>query len=850
MVEKLGIYKVSVTAKAETPRLITVKVGADGNGGWSAYSQEDVQLSPEMATYEYEFTMYGETNPNARFEIWFAQDMAPVWIEHVALERIGTAEQQVTMEELLAREKTEADEDLVEDWQLVWSDEFDGSEIDMNNWTFEVGNGADKGIPGWGNNELEYYTDSSDNAFIDNGNLVIQALEEEKNFTVDGVDYTTDYTSARMITQDKVTVAYGRIEARVKVPSGQGIWPAFWMLGQDITTVGWPDCGEIDILEYIGSNVTEVHGTPHGPISAGPGINGHVDTGINLSEDYHLYALEWDEDELEFYVDDILYHIVNKDEVDLEVGPDEWVYDHEYYMILNLAVGGNWPGSPDETTTFPKQLIVDYIRIYEDVNPASIDGEEVIDSIYEMPETTPGIEGFANGDFADGSEGWTSYIHYDAAGTFSVVNEEAVFSLSNDGEEDYSAHMYQGPFLFEGDKTYELTFDARADVARDLLVVIDNAGYYRFVDEMVALGSEMTNYSLTFGGIDEEATLKFLVGELGNAIVGDNNIYIDNVVVQEAGTPPVTQDPGYIYDFDNNLIVEGGFGIWEQDEWSGPGAGTLIQENGLITVDVTGVGNAYSPQVFQDGMTFDNGATYMVSFTASASASKTINVNVGKGLDADPWWLAYAPTQTCVIEETKAAYSYMFEMTQETFDNGKIVFELGTVNGDATTAVVSIDNINVVKLDSVLTDSWNIWEQDEWSGPGAGTMTYADSVLTVDVTGVGNAYSPQVYQDGITFTQGNDYLVMFEASALDTKTINVNIGQALSADPWWQAFAPTETLVIDTAKSLYVYEFTMTEATYDNGKMVFELGTINGDATITTLAIEDIRIIENARLNN
>ncbi len=533
LIENLSTYKVSITAKAEEARNITIKIGATGHNQWKAYSEESISLTTELSTYDYEFTMNGQSDAEARFEIFLAEDISPVWFDHVSMERIGEEEALVTEEELLSREKTEADEDLVEDWQLVWADEFDGPTINEDNWTIETGNGADRGIPGWGNNEMEYYTDSQDNVFIEDGNLIFQALEEEKTFTVDGTEYTTDYTSGKMVTSDKISMKYGKIEARVKLPSGQGIWPAFWLLGEDIGTVGWPTCGEIDILEYIGSDVETIHGTVHGPVSSGPGINGHVELDTDLSEDYHIFSIEWDEDEVEFYIDDILYHIVNKDEVILEYGPDEWVYDHPYYIILNLAVGGNWPGAPDETTTFPKQLAFDYIRIYEDKNPDSIDGQEVIDTEYEKPATAPGVAGLSDGTFDEDGSGWGFYAHNDAEGSVSYETSEAVITLENDGGEDYSIHLYQGPFNIEESKSYKLEFDAKADIPRDMLVVLDNASYNRYVNDTVSLNNEMKTYSITFTGIDDDCSLKFLIGELGDNISDVNKVYIDNVSIQE-----------------------------------------------------------------------------------------------------------------------------------------------------------------------------------------------------------------------------------------------------------------------------------------------------------------------------
>ncbi len=243
-------------------------------------------------------------------------------------------------------------------WTLVWSDEFnaaDGSAPDPSKWTFETGGN------GFGNQELEYYTSRPQNAVIQNGNLVITALKE--NYTgPDGV--TRGYTSARLNTSNKFQQAYGRFEASIKIPYGQGMWPAFWMLGNDISTNGWPTCGEIDIMENIGREPSIVHGTIHGPgYSGANGIGSPFSFPDNrrFADDYHLYAVEWSPNQIKFYVDNNLY--ATRTPADLPAGT-KWVYDHPFFIILNLAVGGGWPGSPDATTVFPQQMLVDYVRVY------------------------------------------------------------------------------------------------------------------------------------------------------------------------------------------------------------------------------------------------------------------------------------------------------------------------------------------------------------------------------------------------------------------------------------------------------------------------------------------------------
>ncbi|ADN02324.1 family 16 glycosylhydrolase [Spirochaeta thermophila] len=373
LVERGGTYHISFAGRSSTDGMrVVIKVGGTAERSWTAYYQNTFTLTTTMETYEVDFTMELDTDENARFEVWFL-DTGDYWLDDIYL--VKTGQEELPTEGTL----TEADEDQVESWQLVWQEEFDGPSIDTSIWNFEIGNGHAQGIPGWGNNELQYY--KQENAFIENGVLVIEAREEQ----VSDEYGTYDYTSARMTTKGKYEFQYGRVEIRAKLPYGQGIWPALWMLGSDIDTTGWPSCGEIDIMELIGSVPNVVHGTVHGPVSQGPGVgSGYTLESGTFADDFHVFAIEWDPDEVEFYVDDQLYHVVNKD----EIGSD-WVFDHPFFFILNVAVGGNWPGAPDDTTVFPQRMEVDYIRVYEDTNPDSIDGQEKWDCDYEIAWQEP-----------------------------------------------------------------------------------------------------------------------------------------------------------------------------------------------------------------------------------------------------------------------------------------------------------------------------------------------------------------------------------------------------------------------------------------------------------------------------
>lgn len=243
-------------------------------------------------------------------------------------------------------------------WTLVWSDEFsepNGSGLDPTKWVLEVGG------DGWGNQELEYYTNRRQNAYVQDGSLVIRA-QREKYKGQEGV--SRDYTSARLKTQGKFSQTYGRFEARMKIPYGQGLWPAFWMLGADIDSAGWPACGEIDIMENIGKEPSIIHGSIHGPGYAGDaGIEARYTLSDmkRFADDFHTFAVEWAPDAIRFYVDGDLY--VTRTRADLRSG-HLWVFDHPFFLLMNVAVGGGWPGNPDASTVFPQTMLVDYVRVY------------------------------------------------------------------------------------------------------------------------------------------------------------------------------------------------------------------------------------------------------------------------------------------------------------------------------------------------------------------------------------------------------------------------------------------------------------------------------------------------------
>lgn len=246
---------------------------------------------------------------------------------------------------------------IAQDWELVWEEQFETDSLDMDKWSFQIGTGASEGLTSWGNNELQYYTDREENIFLEDGKLHIRALEERF--------VNRNYTSARIRTKDKADFKYGKFEIRAKNPTGQGLWPAIWMMPTESVYGTWPRSGEIDIMELVGHEPDVVHGTVHyGP--AWPNNREHggsyqLDEGT-FNDDFHTFTIIWEPGRIDWFVDGQLYVRATPN----NLAPHNWPFDQYFHFILNVAVGGTWPGNPDASTEFPQEMVIDYIKVYQD----------------------------------------------------------------------------------------------------------------------------------------------------------------------------------------------------------------------------------------------------------------------------------------------------------------------------------------------------------------------------------------------------------------------------------------------------------------------------------------------------
>lgn len=431
----------------------------------------------------------------------------------------------------LAAESDVQVEDLESDWELVWSDEFDKDEINMENWSFD--------LPEHGryNQEIQSYTE--DNAWIEDGRLIIEAREEA---ITEPNGETYNYTSSKLITQGKQIWTYGKFEIRAKMPTGQGMWPAIWMMPEDEPLYGtWPVGGEIDIMEMLGHQPDRVHANIHyGEPKGESPQTFYLPNGDHFSDDFYTYTLEWEPGEMRWYIDDELYHTANDWHSRHPNNADVFAYpapfDQDFFLILNISVGGGWPGNPDETTPLPQQMEVDYVRVYQkDAYPV----REKPESREEKLEGRSPLEDgnyVYNGDFKSDLEHWTYYDGPGGKAALEVENGELAIDIASGGSEDYSVQLIQEPLHLEEGVTYRASFRAKAASDRAMTVRLGGGasrGYALYSNEgPINLTTDWKDYEFEFTMSDQtdlNARYEFNMG------LSDEDISLSDVRLEVVG---------------------------------------------------------------------------------------------------------------------------------------------------------------------------------------------------------------------------------------------------------------------------------------------------------------------------
>ena len=416
----------------------------------------------------------------------------------------------------------------IDGYELLWHDEFSGKKMDETIWSY------DPHEPGWTNNELQEYTKSTKNVFVKDGKMVLKAIKTKR----DADDY---YTSGKIKSQNKQDFMYGKVVVSAKVPEGQGLWPAIWMMPTDENLYGqWPKCGEIDIMEVLGNDVKTAYSTVHYGEPHAEQQGTLVLTDSTFADDFHEYSVEWEPGEMRWYIDDQEVLVVN-DWYSAIKGAEEKPYpapfNQTFFVQMNLAVGGDWPGNPDETTDFDNaEFLIDYVRVYQkpeyDMNvqkPEQHYREPLADGNYIF-----------NGDFSEAEDltdddNWKFLIAKDGAGTAEIKDGEIFIQSTAEGTEDYSVQLVQPEIPQIKGRKYRVTFDAYASEPRDMFVCVTapNAGWVRYLTEQtVALGTEWQTYSYEYEMTEKDdpfGRLEYNMGHKGSLA----DIHITNVRVEE-----------------------------------------------------------------------------------------------------------------------------------------------------------------------------------------------------------------------------------------------------------------------------------------------------------------------------
>lgn len=712
-------------------------------------------------------------------------------------------------------------------YKLVWSDDF--NEFNTNDWNYECHE------PGWVNNELQEYTNSSKNVYVKDGKLVIKANKNSDKIT-----------SGKVTTQNKHAWKYGKFEISAKAVEGKGLWPAIWMMPTNENFYGqWPRCGEIDIMELLGhepnkSYATIHYGNPHKE------QQGTYNSAKSLADDYHVYALEWEPSEMRFYVDGQLINKVNDWYTKTE-GMDEIAYpapfDQEFYLQLNLAVGGNWPGNPDETTNFDNaKFMIDYVKVYQKDSYDENVTRPTKPPVYLRPAASDGnyIE---NGDFSkteDLSDDmvWGEKYALDGKGkvTIDTDKKQMVIKTDNQGTVDYSVQVVQPNLPMKKGGQYKVSFDAWADAARSMLVDVsapDHSYIRYFNDTKVDLGTTLKHYEYTFtmtNDDDANGRLEYNLGNQGSTAT----VYIKNVRIEKVGQTEI-KEPEKTIQVDGNYIYNGAFdkGADRFKYWSvnnkSYGAKVSVTNVNLtreLKVDAPKDVKLDDILVSQE-VAITGNKKYVLTFDAHADKAKTIEARIaGKVFKAD-------------LKEGTSTYTFNFELGDKV-TNKELVFALGNAG------ITYLDNVRLAEdtllINGDFTADFAAWEPFV-DGGIASSVTYTvdsqkeNQAAAFEIKDTGDQdWKIQLKQNDIKMMKGKKYKITFDAkTTLATgRKIKYAIQRDGSSDNVWTQYADGEVIDLTTSYKKFEYEFTMKEATDLHSIFTFSMGAVDGKQIKTT----------------
>ena len=736
---------------------------------------------------------------------------------------------------------TQQAEDVVEierdpAYQLVWEDNFDGTELNRDDWNVELH------APGWVNAEWQEYVDCEDNIYVKDGNLVIQPIKDD--------DY---YTSGRVNTQNKHDFLYGRFEARLKVPSGMGFLPAFWMMPTDESFYGqWPKCGEIDIMEVMGQSTDTLHGTLHfgEPHTQRQGT--FVLEEGNFADEFHVFACEWEPGEMRFYVDNELY-FTEHDWFTKRNGFDEITYpapfDQPFYMILNVAVGGSWVGYPDATTEFGEnaQMVVDYVRVYQKeeydenvskpvkemvMKDADDTGNYIVNSKFEEDEN-----------LADDVD-WKFLLFNGGKGAASISDGAIHITTENVGTEEYSVQLVQPNIPMENGGKYKLSFEAYADEERTMITTVSapDLNFIRYFDDVkLALTTEPQLYEYEFfmmGDNDSNGRLEFNMGSQGS----EATIHITNVRVEKMDQVADMRvlsnslpDGNYIY---NSTFDRGDnrLGYWQVKN-SCQGAIVEVTNRDLVRELIADVPEdvALPEQVMlvQELPLVEDGKSYKLSIEGRGTSDRIIYLRIAGQTFEAPFTTKWGTYQFNVdIPEgmTETRLEILLGVGGTTYvDNVRMYEHDKIINGNFTNETVGYE----ILIDESAEATYLV---DELSEGGA---------LGIDIFHTGDkAESICLIQKNINLEKGKWYNISFEAKTSLNRDICLEIRKDSTEDA--VIYSDSQICSINLADVPYGHTFKMEEESDENAVLCISLGAVS-DKPIEkkhTVFIDNIVIVE------
>ncbi|SET91277.1 carbohydrate binding domain-containing protein [Paenibacillus sp. NFR01] len=736
-------------------------------------------------------------------------------------------------------------------WTLVWSDEFNDGTIDPEKWTYDLGDGTAVGNPGWGNNELEWYTNNEKNVKESGGKLVITAIKETQN--------GKDYTSSRIKTKGLFSKKYGKFEIRAKAPTGKGLWPAIWMLPENYEYGNWAASGELDIMEGWGSRPNTVAGTIHyggtWPDNVYSGKE-YVFPNNGTIDQFHTYSIEWEPGEIRWYVDGALYSTKN-DWYSISSGqPANNAYpapfNQEFHLLMNLAIGGNFDGNPTADTTFPQSMEIDYVRVYDltgrpyrEPVPVTIAKEPYLDG-WLQPVNGNFIHNSGFTEQAAGDEGmgiantahWALYKEAGAAADLSLVPVDGKnflkVNITSAGGNAYSIQPQAIVSLAKG-RFYKLSFDAKTDTSRSINARLTGGQLRGFQAYSPGLNAELTetmgHYEMMFQmkeNSDNAARVEFNLG------TNSSPVWLGNARLEEIESIPFDHDGAKTPLGSGNHLYNGTFDLGEVDRLSywhtaatgGAAVSSSVNDNNRLQLKITGSGSEGADvRLLQKGIFLVNGQDYQLTFDANVASARTGTVEL-LGKDGT----LYASQ---VVQLAAGAHTITAEfkgLAGATDHEGQFVLRLG-----GTPGTVQLDNFVLLRTSTYYDPSlvyypltngdfsfgWNGWERllTEQGGQSTEDITTGAAKFSITNTGSQN-YSVMLFQNGLKVASGTDYVLEFDAKSTTARKITVNAENA--------KYQPSLSKTVELTPDGAHYKFEFRQGAKDTLSLKFMMGKIDG----------------------